>query len=34
MIQEGESTNGVSGYLEVTVDGDLVHSKKVSDRYY
>ncbi len=27
--QEGESTPGISGYFEVEVGGQLVHSKKV-----
>lgn len=28
-----ESTPNVSGYLEVTVDGKLIHSKKNGDGY-
>ncbi len=30
---EGESTPGVSGYLEVSVNGKLIHSKKNGDGY-
>lgn len=30
LAQTGESTPGVTGWLEVSVDGTLVHSKKVS----
>ena len=29
----GESTAGITGYLEVTVNGELVHSKKNGDGY-
>jgi len=29
----GESTPGVTGYLEVSVNGTLVHSKKEGDGY-
>ena len=28
-VQEGETTPGITGAFEVTVDGKLVHSKKV-----
>jgi len=29
----GESTQGITGYFEVTVNGDLVHSKKNGDGF-
>ncbi len=32
-LQSGESTPGITGYLEVTVEGDLVHSKKVTEDF-
>ena len=30
LLQEGESTPGITGYFEVTVNGETVHSKKVT----
>ena len=33
ITQELEATPGISGALEVTVDGTLVHSKKNGDGY-
>ena len=30
LVQAGESTQGITGSFEVTVNGKLVHSKKVS----
>jgi len=29
----GEGTPGATGFFEVTVDGDLIHSKKNGDGY-
>lgn len=32
-MQSGEPTSGITGFLEVSVDGVLVHSKKVTENF-
>ncbi len=32
-LQSGESTSGITGYFEVTVESELVHSKKVTEDF-